>query len=396
MRWPLLGPIVGLFFCAGILGCGSEEPQDDPLVAKVGRREMRESDLEARLKAMSGLARAQYEGEDGRRTLLDKMIQEEVFFQAADRAGYENDPDVVEEVDRVRRNAMLRAYYRREIREKAKPSAAEVEEYYRSHIEEFRAQPRVRVRHVMTETEAEAERVRGLAEMGRDFSQLAENYSKDERTSDAGGLIPGYLSPGHKVPYLGDAPNLVSAAVRLSEGEISPVVKTGMGYHVLKAEEVYPGALLALDDVRPQIEQRETDRRAAEMYDLMFLDLSEQLNVQQFGEQYRTKTVEELFEEAQKVSSPKDRIRLYERVLETYPDDPRAYEAQFMIGFTYSEELGNYARARIAFATVVAKYPDCDLCDSAKWMLENLGKGDVSLDEIDLPEGAVGSEAGAQ
>jgi peptidyl-prolyl cis-trans isomerase C len=371
--------------CAGIVGCGSESGEDGVALVKVGSRVFYESDLDERLEQMSPMSRAQFEGIDGRRTLLGRLVEEEAFFQAAEQGGFAKDAQVIEEVERSRRSAMLRAYYNQEIRDKAKPSGQEIEEYYRSNLEEFRTEPRVRIRHVLVKTRAKAESVRERAVMGRDFDQLASTYSIDEKTKDKGGLIPGYVSAGKQVPLLGNLDPLVEAAIALSEeGEVGPVVETNLGFHVIKAEEVHPGGLIPLEDVRGQIERREMERRAKELYDLQFMELTERLNIRYF-EDAEPPTVEELFNSAQNAKAPKERIRQYERILQTYPDNPRAYEAQFMIGFTYSEELENFSRAKMAFEAVLNNYPECDLAQSARWMLENLGQEEVPMEGLNLP-----------
>lgn len=392
MHWRtiIMCVFVGALVAAGMAGCGSEDGKNGAPLAKVGSREFYETDLDERLGMMAPLSRDQFEGLAGRRQLLGKLVEEEAFFQAAEAAGHAKDESVVAEVERVRRNAMLRAYYNAEIRDKAKPNSEEVEEYYRSHLEEFRTEPRVRIRHVLTKTRKQAERVRELAEMGRHFDKLASNYSIDEKTKDKGGLIPGYLSPGHQVPLLGQVNELVAAAVQLSEdGEVGPVVESAIGFHVIKAEEVHLGGLMPLGDIRGQIERRESERRAAELYDMKFIELTEQFRITYFEDQLGLPSVEELFGNAQSSKTPKQRIRYYQQVMELYPDSSRAHEAQFMVGFTYAEELADFTRAKKAFESVLEMYPDCDLAESARWMLENLGQDNMPDDDLCLPDGVV-------
>ncbi len=373
----------------GWMGCASQDSGEGEELARVGSTVFRESDLDARIQGLPFLARAQFEGTQGRRSLLERMVEEEAFFQAAEAAGFDKKSVVAEEVERVRRHAMLRAYYEEVILGEARPSAEEVEAYYRTNVEAFRTESRIRVAHVLTKTAAEAERVRGLAEMGRDFATLASSYSIDDQTKGNGGMIPGFLSRGKQVPLLGKVDGLVNAAMNLTEeGQISPVVETNLGYHVLRAAEIHPGGLVPLDEVRDQISDRQTEMGSKELYDLKFIELSERFGVK-YSKKYEPPTVQQLFDEAQSAISSKERIKVYEQILQSYPDDTRAYEAQFMIGFTYSEELQNYERARRAFETVLSRYPDCELAESARWMIENLGQADVPMDGLQLPDGVV-------
>jgi TolA-binding protein len=94
------------------------------------------------------------------------------------------------------------------------------------------------------------------------------------------------------------------------------------------------------------------------------------------------KTEEELYTLAQEYSEKGDfqsAIETYQEILKVYPDSSRAYKAQFLIAFVYSENLKDYQNAKISYGKVLEKYPDCDLADDARYMLENMEKGDTPL-----------------
>ena len=88
---------------------------------------------------------------------------------------------------------------------------------------------------------------------------------------------------------------------------------------------------------------------------------------------------EHFFNEAQQLQIDgkfDEAVTYYQKFLEEYPNnDKYAYKAQFMIGFIYNESLKDTAMARQAFQKVLTDYPENDLSDDAKWMLENLEKG---------------------
>lgn len=99
----------------------------------------------------------------------------------------------------------------------------------------------VRARHILLRAPAEAtptqrDSVRALAESlqqraagGEDFAQLAQQYSQDGSAQSGGDL--GYFGRGRMV-----AP-FEEAAFQLQPGEVSPVVETPFGYHVIKLED---------------------------------------------------------------------------------------------------------------------------------------------------------------
>ena len=69
-------------------------------------------------------------------------------------------------------------------------------------------------------------------------------------------------------------------------------------------------------------------------------------------------------------------VTYYQKFLDEYPDNEKyAYKAQFMIGFIYNESLKDTAKAHEAFEKVLSDYPENDLSDDARWMIDNLDKG---------------------
>ena len=87
------------------------------------------------------------------------------------------------------------------------------------------------------------------------------------------------------------------------------------------------------------------------------------------------KTEQTLYTDAQNFSEKGDfqsAIKTYEEILKLYPDSPRAYKAQFLIAFVYSENLKDYEKAKINYEKLIEKYPDCDLVDDAHYMLRTM------------------------
>lgn len=76
------------------------------------------------------------------------------------------------------------------------------------------------------------EEIRERAIQGENFSKLAVLYSDDTESAKAGGLLGDYLSRGELIP------EFAAVAFRLKEGEISRVVKTDFGYHIIQMIEL--------------------------------------------------------------------------------------------------------------------------------------------------------------
>ncbi len=87
--------------------------------------------------------------------------------------------------------------------------------------------PETRTCEAAPADETQAELVADLAQQGKDFAQLASQYSRDLQTKDRGGDL-GWSEPGRQVP------EFEKAALGLKIGQTSRPVRTPFGFHVIK------------------------------------------------------------------------------------------------------------------------------------------------------------------
>ncbi len=136
-------------------------------------------------------------------------------------------------------------------------SDEEVERFYADNPDLFESPEQVRARHILFQAGAEAtdeerEAARAKAEAAREralgdeeFAELARELSEGPSAAEGGDL--GFFTRDRMVePF-------ASAAFDLEPGEISPVVGTEFGYHVIKLEERKAAGTDGLEDVRDRI-----------------------------------------------------------------------------------------------------------------------------------------------
>jgi peptidyl-prolyl cis-trans isomerase C len=360
-------------------GCGKDGASSGTIVARVGRGVVTAEQMDARLRSLPPQVAQQYEGEEGRRRFLEGFIEEEAWFQAALEAGMEKDDDVRRQLEEARRRVMIQSYFARELAPYTTMSDEDVRKEYEEHIADYTKPKEMKVRHVLTATRAEAEAVRRKLNEGADMAAVARDASIDEFTKKDGGLV-GYVAVGAAlVPYVGKAAELTAAIDTLPLMHISPVIESPRGFHVIRVEEVVPEAPFIFEKIKDTIRRNETPKFEARVRAERLEALKKKLGVEivdaalDATEEARAKQAEMLFKQAQETEGWQARLDLYQEFLRRFPDNPHNYEAQFMLGFIYGEELKDYAKAHAEFTKLIERYPDCPLADDAKYMLQNLG-----------------------
>jgi peptidyl-prolyl cis-trans isomerase D len=164
------------------------------------------------------------------------------------------------------------------IRNRTKVSPEDVQRYYEDNQQQYSTPEQVHASHILLKTEGkddaavkkEAEDLLAKAKAGADFAQLATKYSEDDESKVKGGDL-GYFSKGQMVPEF-DA-----AAFALEPGQISDVIKSPFGYHIIKVIDKKPAATRPLDEVRAQIEDQLKTERAQEEAQRTIQDLAGKL-----------------------------------------------------------------------------------------------------------------------
>ena len=157
-----------------------------------------------------------------------------------------------------------------EVRKKVLISDEDIEEYYNEHLKDFWVAEKLRLRHILfllndtlleedkrTKIRKAREALRKIR-MGEDFVAVAKEYSEDISASTGGDL--GEIERGKMVP------EFEKAAFRLKEGEVSSLVQTSYGLHIIKVDKIIPGQTLPLDKVREQIRNQFLDKKMDSVY----------------------------------------------------------------------------------------------------------------------------------
>lgn len=257
---PLGALIAGLSIVSGV--AAPQPVPDVALVAAVGSKRILAADLrdEVTARRRQDIASNRLDAftAAGRDKALNDLIDAKVFAAAAREEHLDQQPDVARRlantVDQFLAEAKLRAIVAQA------PATDEVwRAYYTSHPDEFRAPGQVHARHIVVATRAEADQMAAQLKAGADFAATAAEKNVDATAASGGDL--GLVRQGLMVQPFDQA------LFALRAGEVSGVVQTATGFHIIKAESVEPGAVAPFSTVKDRIRQRLIERRVAEARD---------------------------------------------------------------------------------------------------------------------------------
>lgn len=146
-----------------------------------------------------------------------------------------------------------------EVTQKILVKPSDIATFYEKNPDRFQQAESVRAAHILVlvpqgaddktraAAKARAEAALKAARAGQDFAQLARRYSNDASAQRGGDL--GFIPKGQMVPAF------EAAAFALEPGQVSDLVETQFGYHVIKALEKRPARIVPFVEAAAQIEQ---------------------------------------------------------------------------------------------------------------------------------------------
>jgi len=297
-----------LFVAAGwlITGCGDKESEStapsagvasisqDAMVAKVNGKEINVAMLNQQLNAMMQQYAQQVPPEQLsklqpmlRQQAVAALINQELLLEAADKEGISpSDDEINAEIEKIvaqfpsreefdaqlaragvteadlrrdlSRNLKIQTLVDKQIPEGDEVTDEAVETFYAENSQQFQQPEQVEASHILikfapedteeqkAEKRAKLDEIKKQIDEGADFSQLATDNSDDVGSAANGGDL-GYFGRGMMIPAFEEV------AFALGTGEVSDIVETEFGYHLIEVTGRKEAGVVPLEEVKDEV-----------------------------------------------------------------------------------------------------------------------------------------------
>jgi len=189
-----------------------------------------------------------------REAVKQQLIAREVMMQEAVKQGYDKNPEVKQALESARQTIVINALARDYIT-KHPVTDAEVKAEYDKFTKQT-GDKEYHVRHILVDSEADANAIIAKIKGGAKFEDLAKQ-SKDTGTANNGGDLD-WASPASFPP------EFAAGLTGLQKGQVTEKpIKTQVGYHVIKLDDVRQAKLPTLAEVKPQIQDALSQQKLA-------------------------------------------------------------------------------------------------------------------------------------
>ena len=188
--------------------------------------------------------------------------------------------------EKLQRDLALKKLIEDEVVPKVTLSDSEIRAFYDNNPETFKQPERVKASHILIKVDpkadsaqkAEAKKkidlVQAKLQKGEDFGALAKEYSEGPSAPKGGDL--GYFSRGQMVKPFEDA------AFAMKPGEVSGMVETRFGYHLIKVTDKTPEGTVPYADVKEKLGEFLKQRKIQEEIQVYVKNLEEKAKIEKF------------------------------------------------------------------------------------------------------------------
>lgn len=238
--------------------------QADPIVVAAGDVAIRQSEFEGALKTLPAEYQ-QFASGPGKKQFAEDYLRMKMLAAEGMKAGLDKDPEVIAQLNLMRDNLVANAQI-----QKIEKSITISDEELKKKYEETKGQyEQVKARHILVafkgspaaqpgkpelteeQAKAKAEELRKQIVGGASFEEIAKKESDDVGSGSRGGDL-GEFGRGQMVP------EFEKAAFEAKVGEVTPVVRTQFGYHIIKVDE---HGNTSFDEVKANLERAERQAR---------------------------------------------------------------------------------------------------------------------------------------
>lgn len=292
-----------IFITTCVAAYGQPNAFENKIVAVINEDVITQADLDIALSSIIAEYKGKYPGnelamkiEEARQEILKQMIEDRLILQEAKRRGvvvedaeieerlnnvksrFSSDTDFDEAIEdagvtsdtlknRYKELIMMSKLVNHEVREKVVVTPKEISDYYSKHANELKAPESVHLKAILILFEEEnseslvkqkSDDIYRLIKEGRDFSDLARQYSRGPGAQEGGDL--GFIEKGQLRKEFDDA------IFKLKVGEVSAPVKSQDGYYIFKVEDRKDSYVRSLDEVCENIENIIFQEKARSRY----------------------------------------------------------------------------------------------------------------------------------
>ena len=216
------------------------------VLATVGEKEITNIDIENALKSLDPYQAMQFKTEEGKKHLLNDLVNQELFFLDAKEEKLDEEEIFKLEMKKIEEN-VLKQFAINKVLSSVNVTEDEKVKFFEANKSSFSKPESATAKHILVDSDEKAKEI------------LAQIKSEEISFEDA--ALKHSSCPSKEM-----VPEFEEAVFSMAKGEVSEPVKTQFGYHIIKLEDLQESTESTFDEVKAEVEKSLLYQKQNEVY----------------------------------------------------------------------------------------------------------------------------------
>lgn len=274
--------IIAVLLVVFVFGCNKKATSQEStttsakkgdVVVEVGDVKLTEEDVKEELAAIPPQLQPYVATKEGKKEFIESLVKRELLYQEAKAKGIENSEKVKKDLEKIKKRLLVDAFLRESIASDVKVDDNTLKEFYKKNEKKFVEPEKTHTKHILVKDKKLADEIAEKLKKSPDsFEKLAAEHSIDSSGKNGGDI--GAHEKGTLVP------EYEAAMEKLKKpGDISPVVKSQFGYHIIKLVSRDKSAAPKFEDIKDEVKEEYLRENQKTMFEKIVSDLKKKYNV---------------------------------------------------------------------------------------------------------------------
>lgn len=243
------------------------------VLAMVNGKNITQEDMGFFLNTLGPERASQFSSPEGLNQILQELINQELLYSEAKEEKMDDSEEFAIELEKMKVH-LIKTMALRQLFEAIVLTEKEKNAYYEENSQKFMKPMQANAAHILVKTEEEGKKVIERLNNEESFEDIAKDVSQCPSKEKGGDL--GYFGQGQMVPEFEEA------TFKMNIGDVSELVKTQFGYHVIKLLDKKEAMASKFEEVKVKIEQELIAAKQGKLYQEKINELRSKYEVEVF------------------------------------------------------------------------------------------------------------------
>jgi len=244
---------------------GDRSTKSGEVVARIGKRDITQPEIDRALAAVPEWMRKQLEQRPQRLEFIRNYVATEVLYEKAKRLGIDKKTEIRKALENTKKQLIVQNYLKQEIEKKLKIDPQDVENYYKANKDKYTEPAKIKVRY--SELNKDSEKEEALKEL------------KETRGTE----VKGWINRGQSyISGVGEAKEAIEGLFLKEKGEYSDPLKIKDKFYIFFIEDKQPERLKTFAEVKNEVEYEYRMEKERNITDSLLREALEEQEVEIF------------------------------------------------------------------------------------------------------------------